>query len=55
LDDLSNRSLREVEAFLRQYNEFEGANVELTGIKGREVALEAVHKAVKAWKDLRPE
>ena len=50
LDDLSTRTVREVEAFLRQYNEFEGAKVELTGIKSREEALAAVNAAVKAWK-----
>ncbi|RYG63767.1 hypothetical protein EON80_20560, partial [bacterium] len=50
LDDLSNRTVREVQAFLRQYNEFEGAKVELTGLKSREEALNAVNVAVEKWK-----
>ncbi len=52
LDDLSTRTIREIEAFLTQYNEFEGAKIELTGIKNRDVALQAVHEAVECWKQL---
>ncbi|HEX9998605.1 MAG TPA: inorganic diphosphatase [Abditibacterium sp.] len=52
LDDLSERKVREIEAFLVQYNEFEGAKIELTGIKNRDAALEAVNAAVKAWQEL---
>ena len=50
LDDLSKRTVREIEAFLTQYNEFEGAKIELTGIQNRDAALEAVNAAVEAWK-----
>ncbi|PQV62625.1 inorganic pyrophosphatase [Abditibacterium utsteinense] len=50
LGDLSTRTIREIEAFLSQYNEFEGAKIELTGLKNRDAALEAVKTAVEAWK-----
>lgn len=49
IGDLSTRSVREIEAFLRQYNEFEGAKIELTGLLGRDAALEATKIAVAAW------
>ena len=49
LEDLSNRTIREIEAFLTQYNEFEGHQIELTGHQNREVALEAVRAAVEQW------
>ena len=52
LDDLSQRTVREIEAFLVQYNKFEGAKIELTGIQNRDAALEAVHAAVEAWQKL---
>jgi inorganic pyrophosphatase len=51
LDDLSMRTVHSVQAFLRQYNEFEGAKIELTGIKSRDEALEAVKVAVQKWKE----
>jgi inorganic pyrophosphatase len=49
LSDLSTRKVREIEAFLTQYNEFEGAKIELTGLQNRDAALEAVKTAVEAW------
>jgi inorganic pyrophosphatase len=52
IDDLSRRTIEEVQAFLRQYNEFEGAKIELTGIQNRDAALEAVKEAVGKWKNI---
>lgn len=51
LDDLSDRTIREIEGFLTQYNEFEGAKIELTGHHNRDVALAAVKQAVEKWKE----
>ncbi len=52
IGDLSTRQVREVEAFLTQYNKFEGAKIELTGIGDRDAALAAVNIAVEAWRQL---
>ncbi len=49
LDDLPRRHLRELEAFLVDYNTFEGNEVELTGWRPREVAREAVRAATERW------
>ena len=51
LEDVPNRKVREIESFLRQYNEFEGAKIELTGHQNRDVALAAVKSAVEKWKE----
>jgi inorganic pyrophosphatase len=51
IGDLSPRTVREIEAFLTQYNEFEGAQIELTGVQNRDAALEAVKAAVELWKN----
>ncbi len=51
LADLSQRTIREIEAFLTQYNEFEGAKIELTGVQNRDAALEALKTAVQQWKN----
>jgi inorganic pyrophosphatase len=49
LDDVSPRLLRELEAFLKDYQTFEGNEIKLTGIKGREGALQSVRAAAARW------
>jgi inorganic pyrophosphatase len=49
MEDISQRQLRELEAFLTDYNTFEGNQIMLTGWRPREAALEAVHAATRAW------
>ncbi len=50
IGDLSARTIREIEAFLTQYNQFEGAKIELTGVQDRDAALIAVKESVAGWK-----
>lgn len=49
LEDVSPRLLREIEAFLTDYQTFEGHQIELTGIVGQEQAMQRVHEATKVW------
>jgi len=49
LEDISQRQLRELEAFLTDYNTFEGNQIELTGWRSREAALQTVHAATQRW------
>ncbi len=49
LDDLSPRLVRELEGFLQDYQIFEGNEIELTGIKGRNAALQSVRDAAARW------
>jgi inorganic pyrophosphatase len=51
LDDVSPRLVRELEGFLKDYQTFEGNEIELTGIKNREEALQSVRDAAKRWKE----
>jgi inorganic pyrophosphatase len=50
LEDIGRRQLKELEGFLRDYQTFEGNDIELTGIRGAEESMAEVHKAVAAWK-----
>jgi len=49
LDDVSPRLLRELEGFLKDYQTFEGNEIELTGIVGAEAAMQSVHESLRRW------
>ena len=49
LDDVSPRLLRELEAFLSDYQTFEGNQIELTGIVGQEAAMQMVNDAMDLY------
>ena len=51
LDDVSPRLIREIEAFLKDHQTFEGNHIELTGIVGQEAAMRLVHEAAKTWSE----
>lgn len=46
---ISSRQIRELEAFLSDYNTFEGHHIELTGWRDAASALETVHRACQAY------
>ena len=50
LSDLLPRQIREIEAFLSDYNTFEGHTITLTGWQNAEKAFENVKRAVEAAK-----
>ncbi len=50
LKELQPRLVRELEAFLSDYNTFEGNKIELTGWGDADAAMEEVKKAVKRFK-----
>ncbi|HEX8832806.1 MAG TPA: inorganic diphosphatase [Abditibacteriaceae bacterium] len=50
LDDISPRTLREIEAFLTDYQTFEGHHIELTGIRNHNDAIETVRRGHEVWK-----
>ncbi|MDF2441038.1 MAG: Inorganic pyrophosphatase, partial [Abditibacteriota bacterium] len=50
LEDVGERVLRELEAFLRDYQTFEGSTIELTGIRDAAYAMETVRGSMAAWK-----
>jgi inorganic pyrophosphatase len=54
MEDISSRQLRELEAFLADYNTFEGNQINLTGWRSREAALETVHAATRRWQAAHP-
>jgi inorganic pyrophosphatase len=54
LADISQRQLHELEAFLADYNTFEGNQIELTGWRPREAALEAVQTGMLRWQRAHP-
>ena len=47
--DIAPRQLRELEAFLADYNTFEGNEIELTGWRGRDAALTIVDAGMDRW------
>ena len=49
LENLSPRLIREIEGFLKDYQTFEGNQIELTGLKGRQDALKSVQAAAARW------
>jgi len=49
LEDVSPRLLRELEGFLKDYQTFEGNEIELTGIRGAEAAMESVRESICRW------
>jgi inorganic pyrophosphatase len=49
LDDVSPRQIREIEAFLSDYQTFEGNRIDLTGIVGQQEAMQLVHEASQTW------
>lgn len=53
LDDLSPRLVREIEGFLKDYQTFEGNEIELTGLKSASEALQSVHNAAARWKEAK--
>lgn len=52
LDDVSPRLLRELEGFLKDYQTFEGNQVELTGIRDAEAAMKSVREAAQRWREV---
>ncbi|MBV9864221.1 MAG: inorganic diphosphatase [Abitibacteriaceae bacterium] len=50
LEDISPRQLKEIEAFLKDYNTFEGSEIELTGWRPAQDAMETARAAVQRWK-----
>jgi inorganic pyrophosphatase len=50
LNDVSSRKIREVEAFLKDYQTFEGNEIELTGIKNAQEAWQSVLDAAEKWR-----
>jgi len=50
LEDISARLIREIEAFLKDYQTFEGNKIELTGIKNADEAMESVRIAAEKWR-----
>jgi len=50
LDDVSPRLLKELEGFMRDYSTFEGNEIELTGLRSAEDAMQIVRDAVQEWK-----
>ena len=51
LEDVSPRRIREIEAFLRDHQTFEGNQIELTGVVGQDAAMKLVHQAARVWSD----
>ena len=51
LNDISSRKIREVEAFLKDYQTFEGNEIELTGIKNADEAWQSVQTAAQRWNE----
>ena len=51
LKDVSGRAIREIETFLRDYQTFEGNQIELTGIGDENAAMELVRAAHRNWKE----
>ncbi len=49
LEDVSPRRIREIEAFLRDHQTFEGNRIELTGVVGQDAAMKLVHEAARSW------
>lgn len=49
LEDVSPRRIREIEAFLRDHQTFEGNEIELTGVVGQQPAMELVREAARVW------
>lgn len=50
LEDVGDRMLRELEGFLRDYQTFEGAQIELTGVGDAAKAMTSVRRAMETWK-----
>ncbi len=55
LDDVSPRLLREIEAFLSDYQTFEGNQIELTGIVGQDKAIKMVRDAIDLYQKTPPD
>ena len=53
LEDVSTRLIREIEGFLKDYQTFEGNEIELTGIKNADAAWQSVQQAAKRWRTKR--
>lgn len=54
IDDISEmvpRQIREVEAFLKDYNTFEGHSIQLTGWRDATSAFETVDRAMQKWRE----
>ena len=49
LNDVSPRLVKELEAFLKDYQTFEGNRIELTGLRDADSALQTVHDAVRKF------
>ncbi len=51
LEDVSPRLIREIEAFLTDYQTFEGNEIELTGLHDEVRAMQLVREANARWKE----
>ncbi len=51
LEDVSPRRIREIEAFLRDHQTFEGNKIELTGVVGQDAAIDLVRQAAHIWSE----
>jgi len=49
IDNLNKHSLKEYKHFFETYKSIEGKKVEITGIEGKEAAIEAVKKSVELY------
>lgn len=50
LDDLPQRTPREIEGFLRDHQVFEGNEIELTGLRDADFAMQLIRDAAENWK-----
>lgn len=51
LDDVSPRLIEELQGFLKDYQTFEGNQIELTGVRDASAAMESVQRAATKWKE----
>jgi inorganic pyrophosphatase len=51
LEDVSPRLVEEIQGFLKDYQTFEGNEIELTGIQDADAAWQSVQSAARRWKE----
>lgn len=51
LSDINKHTIKEIQHFLETYKSIEGKSVEISGVEGREQALEAVKKGLQMYQE----